>query len=366
VNNDAIDLSSSLERERERLKAEATAIIDRELAEMARLADKYGFVPVKRDEFKVLQQNLMANGASAQTESDRLIFDGTIANLAHHYVTDERSPYRQLRFKSRTFYDHLFTRILEDCGSRNLADLNAQEILRLYKRWSDDGKKLTVGKARVGMLRTLWNYGITRFEDSECARLSGTISRMRFESPKRRTERLTADHVIAVRAKAHESGLHSIALAQALQFDLELQQKDVIGEWVPVGEAGWSDVIHDGKKWLHGLRWSEIDSDLILRHTTSRQQERIEIDLKNAPMVMEELERRGERPTGGPVINDDATERPYANGMFRVIWRKVADAADIPRNVKNMDTSRGDSVEDGAGRTRTQNKKGGVRRIHSP
>jgi hypothetical protein len=33
-------------------------------------------------------------------------------------------------------------------------------------------------------------------------------------------------------------GWHSIALAQAIQFDCALRQKDVIGEWVPESEPG--------------------------------------------------------------------------------------------------------------------------------
>ena len=43
--------------------------------------------------------------------------------------------------------------------------------------------------------------------------------------------------------RAEHFGWYSIALAQALQFELLLSQKDVIGEWVPVTEPGKSDVI---------------------------------------------------------------------------------------------------------------------------
>jgi hypothetical protein len=72
-----------------------------------------------------------------------------------------------------------------------------------------------------------------------------------------------------VRAAAHKVGWFSIALAQAFQFDLMLRQKDVIGEWVPIDEPSVSDVVSPMGKWVLGLRWSEIDDDLILRHVTS-------------------------------------------------------------------------------------------------
>jgi hypothetical protein len=48
-------------------------------------------------------------------------------------------------------------------------------------------------------------------------------------------------------------GMPSIQLAQALQFELCLRQKDVIGEWVPVAEPGMSSVTYHGRKWLCGL-----------------------------------------------------------------------------------------------------------------
>ena len=41
---------------------------------------------------------------------------------------------------------------------------------------------------------------------------------------------------MAIVEKAHEMRRDSIALAQAIQFETGLSQKDVIGEWVPESE----------------------------------------------------------------------------------------------------------------------------------
>ena len=65
-------------------------------------------------------------------------------------------------------------------------------------------------------------------------------------------------------------------------------------------------------KWLRGIRWSEIDDNLILRHVTSKRQKEIEVDLKLAPMVMEELALLGERQKSGPLIVNQATELPLS------------------------------------------------------
>ena len=79
---------------------------------------------------------------------------------------------------------------------------------------------------------------------------------MRFRTPEARVEQMTADYASAIRSKAHELGWNSIALAQAIQFELKLRPVDVIGEWVPLSEPGTSDVTWGDEKWLRGLRWS--------------------------------------------------------------------------------------------------------------
>jgi hypothetical protein len=220
-----------------------------------------------------------------------------------------------------------------------LADLKAQDIDRLYGLWKEGGK-LAMAHSLATMLRMLFGFGAMTLADTECERLSVLMHKMRFSMVKRRGERLTAEQVNAIRAMAHKMKRPSIALAQAFQFDCMLGQKDVIGEWAPQDEPGPpSDVLHEGKKWLHGLRWSQIDENLILRHVTSYGAKNIEVDLRNAPMVMEELGLQG-RNDSGPIIICEFSNRnlPWSSHEFRRWWRKVADACGIPKNIKNMDS----------------------------
>ena len=195
--------------------------------------------------------------------------------------------------------------------------------------------------ANIGMLRTLFGFGSSILENEECTRLKGVLSGMAFEMPKARSERLTAEHVNLIRAKAWEMGRPSIALAQALQFECMFRQKDIIGEWLPIREPGISDVQQDGYKWLRGIRWEEIGPDMVLTHVTSKRQKEIRVNLRNAPMVMEELARLGERPSKGPVIVCEADGFPWTAVLFRKWWRKLADAAGIPKTVRNMDSRAG-------------------------
>jgi hypothetical protein len=65
-------------------------------------------------------------------------------------------------------------------------------------------------------------------------------------------------------------------------------------------------------------------------------------------MVMQELAlhaeipidqlTRASLPASGPVILNEICARPYSTSEFRRKWRKVADAAGLPKEVKNTDS----------------------------
>jgi hypothetical protein len=282
-------------------------------------------------------------------EPGKSAITGTVAGLVHHYKTDGRSPYRRLRFKTRETYDSLIRRILTDCGEKQLAELKRHNIQELYDRWRGNGR-LGMAHGLITMLRGLVHFGAGTLEDRECEIVSVVLHNMNFPTPKSRTEgkrseRLTAEHADAIRAKAHQMGRPSIALAQALQFGLRLGQKDVIGEWLPLSEPGDSDVISDGKKWLRGLRWEQIDSNFLLRRAAVDGGKGVEVDLRSSAMVMDELDkelaRLNGRPTSGPVVLCEYGGLPWTSYEFRRWWRQVANAAGIPKTVKNMDSFAG-------------------------
>jgi hypothetical protein len=267
-------------------------------------------------------------------------YSGTLKSLADAYLSDPASPYKTKRYKTRIFYERLVGMIVRDYGSMNLSAINARLVLNWHGQWSRGGKKISMGHAMVGMLRTLINFGMTLLEDKQCERLSLVLSKMKFKMAKPRSERLTAEQAIAIRAKAHEMGFPSMALGQALQFELMLRQKDVIGEWIPIEEPGMSPYTRRHFKWMTGIQWQEIDEHLVLRHTTSKRQKDIEVQLPLAPMVMEELARTG-RKASGAIIISERTGLPYVDHDYRHQWRAIADACGIPRSVRNMDSRAG-------------------------
>jgi hypothetical protein len=269
----------------------------------------------------------------------------TLKSLIQCYRNDSRSPFLKARFRTRETYKSLINRIDADYGPQKLVDLKAQDIKRFHEIWTERGE--AIAHSLITMLRMLFGFGATELGDAECERLSVVMHKMRFEKSKRRSPALTPDHVRLIVTTAHEKGLDSIALAQALQFDCGLSQKDVIGEWVPVSEPGPpSDIINDELKWLYGIRWSEIDKDLVLRHVPSIGGDLIELRLSESPLVMAEFDRirakLGKLPPGGPVVVSEHNNLPYSSFEFRRKWRAVADAAGVPKAVKNRTSRAGD------------------------
>lgn len=294
----------------------------------------------------------------------------SIAGLVAAYKSDPDSTYRKLRHETRENYDSLLRRMERDHGTVNIRDIKARSLYRWHREWTGGtettvGKKIAMGHALIGALRTITTFGATLLESAECRALKVLLHDMKFKMPKPRSERLTAEQVAAVIAKAHEMGLPSIAWAQAIQFECTFRQKDVIGRWVPLSEPGESDVIDDddGTKWLRGVRWEEIDDELVLHHITSKRQKLSEPPLAFAPMVVAEWSRlypnlierdddgaivkinRHLLPASGPVIIQEKTGKAYLTHTFRRTWRLVADAAGIPKHVKNMDSRSGAITE---------------------
>lgn len=272
-------------------------------------------------------------------------FSGTLRDLIACYQSDPVSPYQKVRYVTRLNYDTLAKILVRDHGGELVKDMRPRTILAWHEEWSKGG--IPRAHALVSMLRIVLSFGAILLEDDDCGRVRGLISGMKFKMGEPRDELITFEQANMLRAKAHELGHHSIALAQAFQFECTLRQKDVIGEWVPIKEKGTTDVVDQTYeiKWLRGIRWSEIDQNLILVHETSKKNKEITVDLRLAPMVMEELALLGERPLTGPLIVEERTSLPWRNHFFRRKWRDVARACGIPDAVKNMDSRAGAITE---------------------
>lgn len=274
----------------------------------------------------------------------------TLSGLIEAYKTDPVSGWRRIRYHSRVNQEGLLRRLVAAYGDRELSSIRARDILAWHQGWCGDENKTAMAHAFMGKLRTIMAYGTVFLENDECTRLCLILNKMRFPGQASRKTYLTAEQVMSICDKARYVGWYSIALAQAIQFELMLRQKDVIGEYVPLSEPGDSDVTDPSKgKWLRGLRWSEIDENMVLRHVTSKRQKELVVDLNMAPMVLAEMQHTialyGELPKTGPIVLCEATNLPFIASEFRRKWRKVADLAGIPKEICSMDSRAGAVTE---------------------
>lgn len=267
-----------------------------------------------------------------------------ISELITSYRSDPVSTYRTLRFRTRQHYDSLLKRIGEDLGEKPIGEIRTRDFQLTYQAWQLRG--IATSHALVGMLRTICNYGNVYLEDDDCMRLSSRLSAMRFKMGKPRRQTIPIEKAAELLEKSRQWGLYSMAQAQAFQFECAFRQRDVIGEWVPISEPGESDVFDGGFKWLRGIRWEEIDDNLILTHITSKRQKEVTINLTLAPWVMAELKKEflivepGKRwrlPKTGPITVHEATGLPYNAWEFRRLWRGLARQCGIPDDVREMD-----------------------------
>jgi hypothetical protein len=273
-------------------------------------------------------------------------FDGTILSLSRRYQTDEASPFRQHKWNWRDRETRILKIIEAAFGQRSLATLTNND----FKRWYDVAKKPKVAGAPeridravkiMKLLRQMLSFGVAA-ELPHCARLCAILEKMRFKGPARRRVKLELHHVEDFIPKAIERGRLSLALGTALQFETMMRQRDVIGEWEPLGDTDRSlGIVLKGNRWVNGLTWADIPPTMILSKATTKTGAIVVADLKLCPLVMQVLAMVPTDKRVGPMIIDEKSGRPYAEDAYAREWRVVARAAGIPDAVKNMDARAG-------------------------
>lgn len=275
----------------------------------------------------------------------------TLSELIESYRTDRQSSFLKLSHSVRVRHERLLSQITREHGACSLKKIRSRDLLSWHESWRGNGK---IAKAHsfISRLRVMLRFGAIILEDEECRRLSDALSEMEFERSSVRSTALSSEQAELIRTSAREHfGWYSIALAQAFQFDLRLNQKAVIGEWVPADQTGAECVRRtvEGleQRWQGGLLWSDIDKEIILRSVDRRGRER-KFDLKSALMIMEELAvyantsvdrlTRANLPDQGPLVICDINGLPWSPAEFRRKWRLVATQAGIPKNIMNMDS----------------------------
>lgn len=320
-----------------------------ETARLAHSPDDQDALPLLSATCLRLQAEMLEWSSGRRRDPKR--FDGTLLSLSRCYQVDEASPFNT-NMKHNTRRAELSTlRLIERVfGARALAALRNED----FRRWYNESKKpVAPGEPErirraygiIKKLRELFSYGIMA-ELPGCQRLHDVLSQARFSQPARRQVALHLAHVEAFVPAALAVGRLSLALGTVIQFETALRQRDVIGEWVPLadGEAP-SGIILNGRRWQNGLTWADLCGDLVVRKVTTKTGAIAAHDFRLHPAVLRLLDVVPTDRRVGPLIVNEATGKPYAEWVFTREWRKVAKAAGIPDEIRNMDARAGAITE---------------------
>lgn len=257
---------------------------------------------------------------------------------------------KQVEYHTGQHYLTLCRALVKSCGNLKLSELDEPKVNEIYSKWTEGGQRIGMASGQMGQLRRICTFAAEVLGEPEGDRVVGLLTRMTFKRPATRAEHLTESQVIAIRQEANRQGRHFIALAQALQFQCPLKQRDVIGEWVPAADAqpkaGEIDYVRNDLRWVRGLRWYNIEGHTLHLTRPIRENGRLihSFDLKRAPMVMEELAKLREKVPADrstALIINEKQDEPWIPGEFRRWWRRIAKSANIPSHVRNMDTRLG-------------------------
>jgi integrase len=270
-------------------------------------------------------------------------YDRTVGSLLTIYETDEYSPYRRLSRHSTENADYDLRKLRRTVADRRVPNLDGTDFLRWYwsfRKLAYEGgpERITDAYNIMTRVRGVFTFGVLK-RLPDCKELRDILSLIRFPNPKSRKQAINFQQVVGFIAKAHELGYPEMALAQALEFELTLRQGDVIGK------QEFKENDRSILEWL-GLRWEEINDDLVLVHETNKISGReLVFDLKAYELVFSELRRFPMLPSIGPMIVDSKTGRPFEYEEFRKRWRMIADAARIPKELQNRDSRAGGITE---------------------
>lgn len=281
----------------------------------------------------------------------RPLYDGSLKSLIAVYRKTPESPYHNLKFNTVEMYDRNLDLLEEKVGTRQLSKLTGLDFQRWYNKFKEPAKEGAPERVRTAyqamqILRIIVKFGIVA-NITECARLAVVLEQMRFHVPPARTERITFEQVQAICAKAIEQGRLSIAIAQALQFELTLRQVDVTGQWEPVPDAEKrAGIFSQGKRWSGGLTWNHIDSNGILTKVTTKTGQIAEHDTTAYPFLRSILDQVPPEDRIGPMVIDETTGLPYRDRRrFGRIWRAIATECGVPVGVWNRDSRAGGVTE---------------------
>ena len=273
-------------------------------------------------------------------------YDGTVQAACQLYQTHPHSPFRSVKFNSRTTYVKTLGLIERTVGKRLIRNLTVIDVQHWFAQWrapAKEGAPERQNRAHraVATFRTVIRF-CAALRHADCKQLAEELKFVKFEKAGARSEEMTAGHVGAFIKKAFDMARAGIiplerargmAIGVAAQFDLALRQRDIIGEWRPDGT--WSGLF----AWenIPGWRWR-------MRTSKSKYRAGAEFDLTNYGYLFPLLENVPLAERHGAIVKGERG-LPIRYSTYAKWFRKIAHAAGIPDTVWSMDARAGAATE---------------------
>jgi hypothetical protein len=285
-------------------------------------------------------------------EKREIAFDGTFKPMIELYETDPESPFNAtIKPNVRRVYGIYLAKLKAHIGARRIDLCDGRDVRRWFADWrkDEDGTdRLPRARMVLCVLKAALSFGVVCRKPG-CVEFQTVLRELEFEAPESRTFAPTAEQVVAMRAAAHANKAPERALAYALQYEADLRQWDVIGQWYPIDHPRLSAVQDGQRKWF-GLEWKHLGQNMILKVVPTKTEDTtgvaLALDLSACPMVMEELAHWPQERRTGPMIVNPATGLPYTDQTFRDRgWRRDFADAGMPAAMWNRDLRAGGATE---------------------
>ncbi|WP_457492085.1 hypothetical protein [Tardiphaga sp. P5_C7] len=304
----------------------------------------------------------MLDWISAGKVDTRPVYDGTVGSLIRCYQTDKQSPFHDTRHNTQRGYVTWLTALDKVAGRRRISALTGADL----RTWFREVRKPTkpgglprerLAKAIIQIFRIILAYGC-ELGLQDCLKLAEMIDGMEFrkENDEKKLGKvkkapkvvMTYAHAEAIVIKGIEIGTRrsrSVALAVSAQFEFTISQIDAIGYWMPARAVEVTDdmIIRGGKVWRPGLRFEDFETG-ILDLSRLKTSHSAQFDVMEYPLFQLALAAVPEEQRSGPYVTDEDGD-PVRYRVFYDMYRAVADAAGVPKDVWNARARHGGGTE---------------------
>jgi hypothetical protein len=289
-------------------------------------------------------------------------YSSSVHSLIECYQTDPNSSFHDTRYNTQRGYRTWFTALDKVAGDKKIEDLTGASLREWHRtvrkpKTPGGAPRERLAKAVIQAMRIILAYG-REIGLADCVSLSAMIDGIEFrrENDEKRLGKpkpkpkvvMTYGQAEAIVRKGLEIGTHrgrSVALAVAAQFEFTISQIDAIGYWMPARAVTVEPdmVVRGGKVWRPGLRFEDFESGILdlARLKTGRS---AQFDVAEYPLFQLALSAVPEDQRRGPLVTDDDDD-PVRYRVFYGMYRTVADAAGVPKEVWNARARHGGGTE---------------------